>query len=809
MSSLFRDFRYAFRSLRRQPAFAATVVATLALGLGANSAVFSIVDALVLRPFPIPGVERLTMMWETIPERGEDRGAVSPANFLDWRAQTTVFGQMAAFEWWDANLTGGDRPERIQGTRATPGFLRMLGVEPALGRTLPDAERDDSLKRGVVLSHRLWTQRFGGDPSILGKPVLLDGETYDVVGVAAKDFDYPYGTDVWAPLVFGPEEAAERDKRYLEVIGRLKDGVTVQQAENELTLVAARLATEHPAENAGRGARLLALNRAVIDIGAPAFLAVWQATVLFVLLIACVNVANLLLVRGADRRREVALRLALGAGRRQVVRQLMTENLLLSLTGAAASLPLAWVGVHLLRTGLPERVRRYVVGWDQIDVDTRLLLFTAAAAVGAALLFGLLPAWSASRQSLVGSLRESGRGTLRSGGRMRGRSLLVVGEVALALMLLVASGLTIRGTLRLVQGDQGFRPDGLITMELELPENAYKEESRRAAFYESLVEKVQRLPTVQSADVTNVVPSGFSNSSRSLEVEGRPVERRTELPSADFRVISSGYFATMGIPMKAGRAFDTRDRSDTSPTAVVSALAAEKLWPGEDPLGKRFRIDGEKDAPWRIVVGVCDDVIQNWFLGGARATFYLPLAQSPRLGMHLVARVAGKPESVVPAIRAELAKLDPNQPVFNIISMNDLLVERTIGLRYAAVMMGVFGLIALALAAVGLYGLMAYTVRQRSHEIGVRVALGADRRAILGLTLRRAAVLTGLGVAIGLLLSLGAGRLMESSLFGTVSLDPETFAFFALVLTLVSLAASLIPARRALKIDPAAALRLE
>jgi putative ABC transport system permease protein len=807
METFLRDVKLAFRALSGAPAYTAIVAATLALGIGANTAIFSVVDALILRPFPIPEVDRLVMLWESVPKLDEDRGPVSPANFLDWQEQTTTLADVVALEWWDVNLSGKGEPERLQGTFVSPRYLEVLGVEPYLGRTLA-ADRDSYGAKTVVLSYQLFSRRFGADPDIVGQTIRLDGEAYQVVGVAREGFDYPNGTEVWAPLWFDAETAKLRDRHYLDVIGKLETGVSVQDARAELDVIADRLAEEYPSANAGRGIRAVSLATAVVDLGTPTFLAVWQTTTVFVLLIACVNVANLLLARGADRQKELSLQQALGAGRARLVRQLLTENLLLAMAGAALSLPLAWVGIRLIRGGLPAEIQRFVVGWRQIGLDPRVLAFTAIVTVLTTFVFGLFPALRASRADLTGALKEGGRGGTETAGKQRGRGLLVILEVALALMLLVASGLSIRGTLRLTHGDQGYDPERLMTFQITLPERDYDDDAKRLQFSRSLLEGVRGIPAVKSADLSNVIPSSGSNTSRPIDVEGRTIENASERPLADFRSVSVGYFETMRIPLRAGRGFSSADRADGELVAIVSETFAARHFAGEAPIGRRFRA-GSDDEPFRTVVGVVGDVVQDWFFGGPRPTYYLPLEQQARTSMVLVARTEGDPEAITAAVRTEVRRVDPDLPLFNVRTMRKVINDRLIGVRYAAVIMGILGVIALVLAAVGIYGLMAYSVSRRRHEIGVRVALGASHRDVLRLTVGQVLRVTIAGVLIGLLLAYGAGQLMASNLFGVIRLDVVTFAGLASILTLVSIVAGYMPARRALSVDPALALRSE
>jgi len=806
MTTFLRDLQHAARGLVANPTFSVMVIVTLALGIGANAAIFSIVDALVLRPFPVPELDRLVALFEVAPNSNWDRGGVAPANFLDWEAQSEHLDKLVANEWWDVNMTGGDSPERLQGSLVTAGFLDILGVKTQIGRTLAlDAENFGA--RSAVLSHALWTRRFAADPDVLGQTILLNGEGYDVVGVAEEGFNYPFGTEIWAPLWFDAETTAVRDSHYLQVIGQLAPEATVEDARAELDLVAQRLEQEYPNTNSGRHINTMALGRAVVDIGAPAFLLMWQATSVFVLLIACVNVANLILARGAERKKELALHLALGAGRGRVIRRLLTENMLLALVGALLALPLAGMGVALMRSNMPAHIAKFVVGWDQIDLDWHVLGFTAIVAVATALVFGLIPALQASRPDLTAALREGGRGHSDGHARQRGRNMLVVFEVAMALTLLVASGLSIQGTMRMADADQGYDPDGVMTMEISLPEGKYEEDEARLQFYRSVLSGVRALPGVVAADAVNILPSSGSNTSRNIDIEGKPVENPSERQSAHFRIATAGYLETMRIPIVQGRAFGSEDRSDTAMVAVVSERFARRSWPGEDPLGRRFRYGTEET--WLSVIGVSGDVLHDWFLQEPQPTFYVPMEQAPRLGLFLAIRTLGAPEEVTAGVRAQVLRVDADQPIFNARTMRTLLSERLIGLKYAATVMGIFGAIALILSAVGIYGVMAYSVSRRTHEIGLRVALGAAHRDVLKLTVGRALRTTALGIGIGLVLAFFIGRLMESTLFGVVQLDGLTFGVLATTLALVSLLAAYIPARRALAVDPAIALRVE
>ena len=530
----------------------------------------------------------------------------------------------------------------------------------------------------------------------------MNGERYDVVVVAEEGFNFPFGTEIWAPLWFDVETTAVRDSHYLQVIEHLAPEATVEDARAELDLLARRLEQEYPNTNSGRRINTMALGRAVVDIGAPAFLLMWQATSVFVLLIACVNVANLILARGSDREKELALHLALGAGRGHVIRRLLTENMLLALLGALLALPLAGMGVELMRWNMPAHIEKFVVGWDQIDLDWHVLGFTGLVAVATALVFGLIPALQASRPDLTAALREGGRGSSHGRVRQRGRNLLIVFEVAMALTLLVASGLSIQGTMRMADADQGYDPDGLMTMEIALPEGRYDEDEARLQFYRSVLSGVRALPGVVAADAVNILPSTGSNTSRSVEIKGQPVENLSERLTAHYRVATAGHLDTMRIPIVQGRGFGREDRGDAAPVAVVSERFARRSWPGEDPLGRRFRYGTEER--WLRVVGVSGDVLHDWFLQEPQPTFYVPMEQAPRLGMFLAIRTLRAPEEVTAGVRAQVLRADANQQIFNARTMRTVVSERLIGLKYAATIMGIFGAIALVLSAVGIYG---------------------------------------------------------------------------------------------------------
>jgi putative ABC transport system permease protein len=811
MSNFLSDVRFALRSMAKRPGTSALLVATLAVGLSANGVIFNFLDAMVLRPFTFPNVPQLVRVWET--GRGNDaviRNNLAPANLRDVEAQAGgTLSQVAAIQWWDATLAGSVVAERVHGSKVSPAFFEMLGVGVAEGRAFTADEGRAGRDRSAVVGHALWQRVFGGRP-IVGTRVVLDGEPYEVVGIAPPEFQFPDGSEFWAPLALPPAGAAVRDAHYLSLMGRLQEGRTVADAQAAVDVVAARLATEHPQTNKGLGFEVRAFNHGFGDPVLPQILVIWQVGAVLVLLIACVNAANLVVARGAERQRELALRLALGSGRGRIVRQLLTEGVVAALAAVALSLPLTALGAYAVRVNMPAELLRFVAGWERIGLDWRTAAFSAALAIAASGLFSAWPALRAARSDPNDALRDGGRAVTAGGLRQRGRNLLVVVQFAAAMALVAMAGVSLRGARTLVDGPQGYDPDGAIAFDLTLPEKAYADPARVRAFVRNTTERLRATPGVQEVGVVNVLPARWDNQTRGIEVEGRPLPKDAEAPPADARWIEPGYFAVMRVPVLRGRAIEESDDERAPRAAVVSRAMAEGFWPGEDPLGRRFRaVTKQGDAPWLTVVGVSGDVVHLWLAGRNVPTYYQAMRQEARRDLGFVVRTAGGGDTsaLAPALRAALRSVDPDVPALQVLDLRAAIRLSTVGPRYIAGMMSAFGALALVLAVSGVYGVLSYRVQLRTLEIGVRVALGATRRDVLGMALGQAGRLAAVGIALGATMAVLGGRALGSLLRGAVGVEPLVLAGVALALAASAGAAAWVPARRALAVDPARALR--
>ena len=804
MDALLQDLRHAIRQLAKSRGFAVVAVLTLALGIGANSAIFSVVNRLLFNPLPfLEHPDRLVAVWETGP-RGNDHNEASPANFRDWKAQARSFDHLVAHIWWTANLTGGDRPERVQGFMVSPDYFTALGVHPLLGRGFVAGEDEPGRDRVVVLSHGIWQRRFGGDPRIVGQEIPINGIPRTVIGVLPPDVRYPAPAELWAPLSFGAQTWGLRQARFLLVTGRLAPGVSIAQAHAEMAGIAHSLSTQYPASNTDWGTNVRSLVPDVTRRIEPILLSLFVA-VGFVLLIACANVANLLLARGATRGRELAVRATLGAGRGRLTRQLLTESVVLALAGGGVSVLVAIWGVGALVALVPPGQQAYLVGFNRVAVDGPVLLFTLALSLATALVFGLAPALRASRTDLQAALQEEGRAAGNTP-RHRLRRALIAAEVALALLLLVGAGLTLRSFRHLLDTSPGFDVDGIALTSVSLPGSKYADNAAVAGFYRDLLERVDAIPGVTAAGAVNVTPLCQCNQTTSFQIEGAPPFPPGEGPDVGWRVVTPGYFAALGVPLHEGRAFDATDNASARRVAIVNQTLARRYFP-DGAVGRRM-VFFPDSTPIEIV-GVLSDLRHD---GPARLPLpelYVSAAQYPAGEMNLVVRTTSSPAGVLPTLRAEVQRLDPDQPVFDQRTMRDVF-DRVVGThRLALRLLGALGVLALALAAVGIYGVLVQLVAERTREIGIRIALGSDPPAVRRLVLRQGMIPVAWGLAVGLLAALGLTRALASQLVGVSPAEPLTLAAVATLLATVALAACYLPARRATSVDPMVALRTE
>jgi putative ABC transport system permease protein len=804
-AGLGREVTHATRSLWRQPGLALVVLTTLALALAANSTILAVLDALVLRPYRFADVDRMVVAASSDPQQGLfDRESVAAADFSDWRDGAPSLAHLSAAEWWDANLSGVDEPEQVAGFRVSADFFETFAIQPIVGRAFLDSEGTPGQHRRVVLSHALWTRRFAADPGVVGRTIRFDGEPYEVVGIAPAGFTIPLGAQVWSPIAYSDQQWTDRRGSFLTVFGRLAPGRTIEEARGELSAVAERLRREYPDTNASRPFALVEFMTGMADPGASAFLSVWQAASILLLLIACANIANLLLARGAERSQEFAMRLALGAGRLRLATQLFIEGTLLALAAVALAVPLAWVGIGLSRASIPASVIRFVPGWHYLQLSVPVFLTTAALGLIAMVLFSLVPALQASRAGVMESLRAGARTMTSSRHRQWLRNGLAAVQVALTLALLFGSGLMLSAADKSINGVLGFDKSNLLIGRLVLPERPYESAERRRQFSDTVLERLRQIPAVSSAAVVSALPYGGANTGRRFWPEGvtlAPADVRT----VDFRRASPDYLQTMRIPLLFGRGLSATDRDGSQPVAVVSQQLAERYWPTVDPIGRRFKL--AEDGQWITVVGVAGDVVHDWFQQIRRPTVYRPALQDPPFAHAFVVRTVSAPISVASELRRAVGVADPDQPIIELKSMSDLMDDRAAGVRSIARSLSVVALIALVLAVMGLYSLMAFNVSRRTHELGVRMALGATRWQVIGLTARQGIRITVAGLLLGGIAAAAIGRLMESTLFGVVSSSLTQLALLVLFVAAVSLAATYVPARRTTRVEPMSALR--
>jgi putative ABC transport system permease protein len=807
MDTLLQDLRYGARALLRSPGFTAVAVMTLALGVGANTAIFSVVHGVLLRPLPYREPDRLVLAWET---RGPRRAAVTAPDFVDWKAQNQVFETLAARDAITANLTGAQEPERAEGRRVTADYFPMLGARPEHGRLFTADEARAGANRVVLLSHSLWQRRFGADPGLIGRPLRLDGEPHQVLGVMPAGVGLPGATEeFWVPLVIGPEELRQTGNHHLVLVGRLRPGVSQERAEAEMKAIARRLEPVRPHSNTGVSAALVPLREGLVgDVRAPLLLLL--GAVGFVVLIACGNVANLLLARAAGRQREIAVRASLGASRSRVVRQLLVESLLLALVGGLAGVMVGGWGIDALVRTLPAEVPRA----SDIRLDAAVLGFTLLLSLATGILFGLVPAIRASRLDLTASLKEGAR-TMGGVAHARLRAGLTVSQVALALVLLVGAGLLVKSFVRVQEVKAGFDPAKVLTFRVALPEARYAGPQQVAAFYRDLLERTRGIPGVTAAGAVSHLPLDEPGATISFWVEGRPRPAPDQTDTTRYRAASAEYFRAMSVPVLLGRGLDERDREGAPRAGVINQTMARRSFAGQDPIGQRLTLDDDAKEPLEIV-GVVGDVRHFGLDAEPQPELYMAYAQAPPAfwnwhdrSLNVVLRTSGDPAEVAPAVGAVVRAADADLPVMALRPMTQVMADSLATRRVYMRLLTLFAALALVLAAVGIYGVLSYAVARRTGEVGLRMALGATRRDVLGLVVGEGLRLTGAGIAIGLLAALGLTRILSALLFEVSPTDPLTFAAVAVVLGAVAILASYLPAQRATRVDPLVALRYE
>jgi predicted permease len=811
MEKLLQDVGYGFRTLRKSPGFATVAILTLALGIGANTAIFSVVNTVLLAKVPYRDPSSLVMVWGINPQQGGGVGPVSPAVFTAWKAEAKVFAGMAGSTDNLDTITGSGDPEMVVAYDFSAEYFQLLGATPELGRTfLPEEDRPGG-RNVAVLSDKLWRRRFSADPTIIGKPVNLRRTPYTIVGVMPPTFRYPDKVEIWTPLALPSSAASNWKDHYLRVLARLAPGVTLEQAQAQMDLLAQRLAKEHPDTNTGEGVVVQPLRQTIAgDIRLP--LLILLAAVGFVLLIACGNIANLLMARSAGRERELAIRAALGAGRMRLVRQMFTENALLSLLGGAAGLLLALWATRFLLALFPNNISNLSIPTvESIPMDGRVIGFTAAATVLTTIIFGLVPLVRSAHWDLNRMIQTGGRSGTANAADRRFQNALVVAEIALSFALMIGAVLLIKSFVVLTHGDLGFRTDHVLALEAFPSPAVYpaKEPEKLRAFVDRSIENLRSVPGVESAAAINYLPlTGFWDT-HEFTVEGSPSPKKGEEPSADNRVITPDYFLTMGIPLLRGRAFATTDGPDAPHVVIVSASLARRFWKDGDPIGKRLNLgDAEKPEMWEVV-GVADDVHAFGIEEKAHDDLYRPFAQVYFPLVAFTVRTKGSPKLAIPAAKAAIWEVNSQQPFYKVITMNTLAGESIALRRVSMLLLGVFSALALALAAVGIYGVLSYSVAQRTKEMGIRTALGAKPADVLRLILRDGLRLVLLGLSFGVAASLALTRLVSSVLYGVAPRDPFTFMASTVLVVVAAFLACYIPARRAAKVDPIVALRYE
>ena len=820
MGALWQDLHYGARMLHRNPGFAAVAILTLAIGIGANVMIFSIVNGVLLRPLPFPDSGRLVTLWETDANRGVVHGTASAPELLDWRVMNHSFQALSAWRALYFTITGNGEPEQVWGSQVSGNFFKMLRVSPVLGRDFSPEDERPGHEQVVILSYALWERHYGGDPGIVGRTITLDDTPFVVIGILPRGFTL-YGTipefEIWKPFAFDRAQL-DRENHELVIFGRLRDNVTLQRAQTEMETILAQLKKQYPGIDQKNGIRVVGFHDELVKPLRPGLLLL-LAAVGFVLLIACANVANLMLARASVREREIAIRASLGAGRRRILAQMLTESVLLALLGALAGIAIAYVGLAVLRIAMPPSVGRgQIPHLDWITINARVLGFAFLISLFTAVIFGLAPAIQVVRSELYESLKEGSRGSTVGRRSHFVRSILIVSEVAFSLLLMVGAGLLVRSFALMMSENLGFNPAKLMTMQVFLPEKHYASPQNIVNFDNAVIDRISALPGVASASAVNFLPLTGWTAFGDFDIAGRPRPPSGEHFTAEYRVSDWRYLRTMGIALKEGRDFTSADGPDSQGVVLINETLARRYWPGEDPVGKQIKLifpatlrpwDAQPRQGWLTIVGIVGD-LRDWSWSEPKvAQMYLPNTQDTSKIMRLVVRSSDDPAQLTAAVRAVVESVDPNQPVTEVDSMDEFLTIVLAQRRLNMSLLAFFAAVAAILAAIGIYGVMSYAVSQRSHEIGIRMALGAESRDVLRMIVKEGMRLALLGLLLGIVGAIVATKYLESQLYGVKARDPLTFIGVALGLGLVALAACYFPARRATKVDPLAALRYE
>ncbi|HEY5404244.1 MAG TPA: ABC transporter permease [Pyrinomonadaceae bacterium] len=807
MHKLLQDLRYATRTLVKKPGFVLVAVVTLALGIGGSTAIFTVVNSALLRGLPYRSSNELYHLWERTPQKEFNRREFSYPDYQDYQ-QNSVFTGLAGYTGGGAILSGSGEPESVPAARASANFFSVLGVDPIVGRTFQDGEDKPGGPKVTVLTYGLWQRKFGGDPNAVGKQLTINGESYTVIGVLPQTFQFALRpADLWLPYQPTPNQLSRRFMHGTNLIGRLKPGVSANQAQSELSVIASRIEQQFKDSHAGTVATLVPLQEEVVGNVRP-ILFVLLAAVGFVLLIACANVASLLLTRSLARQKEVAVRSALGASRWRVIRQLLTESLLLSIVGGAAGLLIAYWGTPALVAVLPQSQLNAMPFLKSVQIDRSILLFSFGLSLLTGLIFGLAPALHSSSLDLNEVLKEGGRNT-SAGVGYRLRSAMVVSEIALAVVLLIGAGLMMKSLFRLLQTNVGFKTENLLTMTIVLPATKYTEDSQCIAFNDQLKERVQALPGVSGTGTVNILPLNGGNTTRFI-VEGDPVPPPGQEVEANIRTVNDTYFQTLGVPLLAGRMFDESDKTDGQDVVIIGKSVADKVFPGRDPVGRKIKYTA-LDSEALLIVGVVGDVKITGLDQAIKPVLYYPFRQSASIFANLVVRTKGDPTVLANAVRSEVRNIEPGAAILNVNSMDEMISQTPASFmrRFPALLISIFAAVALLLASIGIYGVVSYSVSQQTHFIGIRMALGASPADILKMVMKQGIVLALLGVGIGVTAAFGLMRLLRDLLFEVKTTDVSTFVFVSAVLFVVALLACFLPARRATKVDPLVALRYE